>query len=116
MLSRENRLKKNKEFNFIYKKGKYINSSNFTLIYVDTYLKQSKFGISVSKKIGNSVIRSRTKRVMNEIIRLNLDRIVIKNYVLVLKPSIVEHSYKELETEFLQTIRKAGLLKNDCSV
>ena len=116
MLSRENRLKKNKEFNFIYKKGKFINSSNFTLIYVDTYLKRPKFGISVSKKIGNSVMRSRTKRVLSEIIRLIIDKLAVKNYVVVLKPDFSKHTYSELETEFLKTLKKAGLLKNESDV
>lgn len=111
MLNRENRLKKNKDFNYIYKNGKYINSSNFTVNYVDTYFKFPKFGISVSKKTGNSVVRSRTKRVMTEIIRLNVNKIVNKNFVIVLKPSFVEHSYFELEKEFLSVLKTHKLLK-----
>lgn len=113
MLKRENRLKKNKEFNYIYKKGKYINSSNFTLNYVDTYLKFPKFGVSVGKKVGNSVVRSRTKRVMTEIIRNNLDKIACKNYVVVLKPGFNEHTYFEIEQEFLRVLNKAKLLKSE---
>lgn len=111
MLNRENRLKKNKDFNYIYKNGKYINSSNFTINYVDTYFKFPKFGISVSKKIGNSVMRSRTKRVMTEIIRLNVNRIVNKNFVIVLKPSFSENSFFELEKEFISSLKKAKLIK-----
>ena len=116
MLNRENRLKKNKEFNYIYKKGKYINSSNFTINYVDTYLKFPKFGVSVGKKVGNSVVRSRTKRVMTEIIRLNLDKIVCKNYVVVLKPGFNDYSHFEIEQEFLSCLEKAKLLKRDSDV
>lgn len=111
MLNRENRLKKNKDFNYIYKNGKYINSSNFTLNYVDTYFKFPKFGISVNKKIGNSVIRSRTKRVMTEIIRLNVNKIVNKNFVIVLKPSFASQLFYDLENEFLSVLKKAKLLK-----
>ncbi|MBQ8430371.1 MAG: ribonuclease P protein component [Clostridia bacterium] len=111
MLNRENRLKKNKEFNYIYKKGKYINSSDFTIHYVDTYLKFSKFGIVVNKKLGNSVMRSRAKRVMSEIVRLNLDNLAVKNYVLVLKPTFLEKNYNELEQQFLSSMAKFNLLK-----
>lgn len=111
MLNRENRLKKNKDFNYIYKNGKYINSSNFTVNYVDTYFKFPKFGISVSKKIGNSVTRSRTKRVMTEIIRLNVNKIVNKNFVIVLKPSFAEHNFFDLEKEFMLALTKAKLIK-----
>ena len=113
MLSRENRLKKNKEFNYIYKKGKYINSSNFLICYVDSYLKFPKFGFSVNKKIGNSVMRSRAKRLMSEVVRLNINKITNKNYVVVVKPSILNCEFKELEKEFLNVIQKANLIKKD---
>ena len=111
MLNRENRLKKNKDFNYIYKNGKYINSSNFTVNYVDTYFKFPKFGISVSKKLGNSVMRSRAKRVMTEIIRLNVDKVVNKNFVIVIKPSFLEKSFFDLEKEFVLVLKKAKLIK-----
>jgi len=111
MLNRENRLKKNKDFNYIYKNGKYINSSNFTVNYVDTYFKFPKFGVSVSKKLGNSVMRSRAKRVMTEIIRLNVDKVVNKNFVIVIKPSFLEKSFFDLEKEFVLVLKKAKLIK-----
>ena len=111
MLNKVNRLKKRYQFNYIYKNGKYINSSNFTVNYVDTYFRFPKFGISVSKKLGNSVMRSRTKRVMTEIIRLNIGKIVNKNFVIVLKPSFALQTYSDLEKEFSTALKKAKLLK-----
>lgn len=111
MLNRENRLKKNKEFNYIYKKGKNINSSNFHLCYVDTYLSFPKVGFGISKKLGNSVMRSRAKRVMSEVVRLNLDKMAVKNYVIVVKPTIFNFTFQQIETEFLGCLKKAKLLK-----
>lgn len=112
MLNRTNRLKKNKDFNYIYKKGKYINSSNFSISYVDSYFKFPKFGISVSKKIGNSVMRSKAKRVMSEIIRLNIDKIKNKNFVFVLKPSFTQFNFFELQQEFINCLNKENLIKD----
>lgn len=111
MLSRENRLKKNKEFNYIFKKGKYINSSNFLVCYVDSYLKFPKFGFSLNKKLGNSVMRSRAKRLMSEVVRLNVDKVLNKNYVFVLKPSILNVRFEDLQKEFLSVLKKGQLLK-----
>ena len=111
MLCRENRLKKNKEFNYIYKKGKIINSSNFLINYVDTYLKVPKIGFGISKKLGNSVMRSRAKRVMSEVVRLNLDKMAIKNYVIVVKPSIFNTKFDNVQTEFLTCLEKHNLLR-----
>lgn len=110
MLSRENRLKKNKEFNYIFKKGKYISSSNFLVCYVDSYLKFPKFGFSVNKKLGNSVMRSRAKRLMSEVVRLNIEKIKNKNFVIVLKPSILNVSFVDLEKEFLSVMKKGQFL------
>lgn len=111
MLRRENRLKKNKEFNYIYKKGKTIDSSNFLIFYVNTYFKFSKVGFGISKKLGNSVMRSKAKRIMSEVVRHNLDKIVVRNYVIVIKPSIFNTTYQKLEEEFLQTFQKNNMLR-----
>ena len=111
MLNSVNRLRKNKEFNYIYKKGKYINSSNFSIHYVDTYLKHSKIGISVGKKVGNSVMRSRAKRVMSEVVRLNLDNMALKNYCIVLKEGFVDTSYQQINEEFITALKRAKLFK-----
>lgn len=111
MLEKQNRLKKNKEFNYIYKKGKTINSSNFLINYVDTYLKFPKVGFGSSKKLGNSVMRSRAKRVMSEVVRLNLDKMAVKNYVIVIKPSIFNVDFLTLQQEFLNCLEKHNLLR-----
>lgn len=116
MLTKENRLKKNKEFNYIFKKGKYINSSNFLIYYLNTRYQFSKFGISVSKKVGNSVVRSRTKRVMSEVIRVNLEKVKTNNYIIVLKPSFAELSFSQVEAEFLAVLKKNKLFKENTNV
>lgn len=117
MLNKINRLKKNKEFNYVYKKGKFVNSTNFSLHYVDTKLNVAKFGISVNKTVGNSVVRSKTKRIITEIIRLNIDKFAIKNYVFTLKPSIKNVDYHTLNEEVLELINNnACLRKSDDNV
>jgi len=111
MLNGLNRLRKNKEFNYIYKKGKYINSPNFSIHYVDTYLKHAKIGISVGKKVGNSVKRSRAKRVMSEVVRLNLENMAVKNFCIVLKEGFLDKSFHEIQEEFISALKKAKLFK-----
>jgi len=68
MLNRINRVKKNKEFNYIYRKGKFYGCRYFYVHYVDTKLPNAKIGISVSNKIGNSVARSKYNLLNNEIV------------------------------------------------
>ena len=62
-----NSLKKEKDFNAVFKKGKKVYSSSLTLIYLEA--EQTKVGFVVSKKHGNSVKRNRIKRLLRESFR-----------------------------------------------
>lgn len=112
MLNRVNRIKKNKEFNYIYKKGKYYNCEFYTIHYVDTRLPDIKVGFSVGKKIGNSVTRSKYKRIMAEIVRLKLPVMKTKNYIITLKPNIVNADYSVLSNNFDKFLIRCDLVKD----
>ncbi len=69
-----NSIKKNEEFRLIYQQGK-----SYANKYLVMYVKKSetetgKIGISVSKKVGNSVVRHRIARLIRESYRLNESR------------------------------------------
>lgn len=115
MLSKPNRLRKNKEFNYIYKKGSVLGCEYFTVHYVDTYLKYPRFGFSISTKVGNSVVRSRVKRLLSEAVRKVIDSVKIKNYVITAKPEIVGKSLDEICFKLNKVLVRAKLLedKND---
>lgn len=112
MLSRINRIKKNKEYNYIYKKGKFYSNKYFSVHFVDTRLPDVKVGISVSKKIGNSVMRSRAKRVISEVVRLQIPNMAVKNYIITVKPEIAEASFAVLSKGFDIFLRKCNLIKD----
>ena len=67
-------LKKNYHFRYVYNKGKSI-ANKHLVIYIlknknDLYKNKNRLGISVSKKVGKSVIRSRVTRLIKESYRL----------------------------------------------
>lgn len=111
MLKKVNRLKKKKEFNYIYKKGEMIHSKDFTIHFVRAFKPYAQIGISVSKQVGNSVVRSRVKRIISEACRLNIDSFAVKNYVITAKKEIVDKKSTDIETELLSVLKKHGLLK-----
>lgn len=113
MLKKNNRLKKKKEFNFIYKKGQVAHSASFLIHYVKAFRPYAQIGISVSKQVGNSVVRSRVKRIISEACRLNIDKFAVKNYVITAKESIANKKSNEIEQELLHVLKKNNLLREN---
>ena len=66
-------LKKNNEFQRVYRKGT-SQANRYLVMYVlenhDRHM-ENRLGISVSKKVGNSVVRHRVTRLIRESYRLN---------------------------------------------
>ncbi len=100
-----NILKSNLDFNRIIRTYKPIKSKNFVIYFEyntnDTY----HFGISVSKKIGNAVTRNKYKRRIRSIISKKSYKNNF-NCIIILKKSVLECSYKELEEELLDNMKK----------
>lgn len=110
MLKKENRLKKRKEFNYVYKKGEVVHSTSFYVHYTKSWRKTPQIGISISKQVGNSVVRSRVKRIISEACRLNIEKFQNKNYVITAKEPAKTKTSAEIETELLKLLKKANLL------
>lgn len=63
-------LKKNKDFQIVYRKGKSY-ANRFLVMYIrKNDMGKNRLGISVSKKVGNSVVRHRLTRLIRESYRL----------------------------------------------
>jgi ribonuclease P protein component len=72
----------------------------------------SRIGVVVSKKVGNSVARSRARRLLRETFRLHQWEFAQPiDLVLVARASIAGHAFAQVEKDFLTTLRKAGLIK-----
>lgn len=95
----DHRLKKNRQFNFIFKKGEKVKSKNFNLFIIKSKFKTYKIGFSISKKEGKANKRNLLKRRLREIIRKNSLPSDFHNYVLQAKFGACELSYEEIEKQ-----------------
>lgn len=67
-------LKKNRDFQLVYKSGT-SKANRYLVMYVrENQLEKNRVGISVSKKVGNSVVRHHLARLIRESYRLNKEK------------------------------------------
>lgn len=64
-------LRKNWEFQAVYRNGKSKANRCFVMIIKKNDISSNRVGISVSKKVGNSIVRHRVTRVIREVMRLH---------------------------------------------
>lgn len=76
-------------------------------------LENSRVGFTITKKIGNSVVRNKIRRRMKEIYRLNLYRIKDGyDLVFIPKKNVIDISYKELESAMIHILKISGTLRD----
>ncbi|MFC1799149.1 ribonuclease P protein component [Thermodesulfobacteriota bacterium] len=76
--TKADKILKRSEFLQLSRLGKKISNSHFVLLYAPGQFERSRLGITVTKKVGNAVVRNRIKRFSREYFRLN--RHNIKGY------------------------------------
>jgi len=111
-VKREDALKKKKEFRYTYRVGKSASHRFFTVIVAPRRTGETRVGISVSKKQGNSVRRNRIKRRLREAVTpyIPMMRGGI-NVIFVARGSVAEAPFAELGTAVQQTLERAGVIK-----
>lgn len=67
-------LKKNKDFQNVYKNGTSYANRQLVMYMLENKQNKNRLGISVSKKVGNSVVRHRITRLIRESYRLNEEK------------------------------------------
>ena len=95
-------LKKNKDFQKVYKKGKSYANKYLVMYVLKNDLEKNRIGISVSKKVGNSVIRHHLTRLIRERYRLHEDVFDSGlDIVIIARNSAREIGFHEVESALL---------------
>jgi ribonuclease P protein component len=112
MLKSENRLRKRKEFAYLYNHGDAKHTTNLTIVYHSTKYRTTKIGFSVTKKIGKAYVRNRVKRVLRAVVREFVPSIVKDyNIVFIAKSGIEELTFDMVKIQVESLLKKAELLK-----
>ncbi|WP_461207541.1 ribonuclease P protein component [Clostridium sp. DL1XJH146] len=111
-MNKEEKLRKNIEFKKVYRRGKSCANHLVVLYVYKNYNNKNinRVGISVSKKVGKSVIRSRVKRLILESYRVHKDELE-KGYdlVFIARTNINDKNFKEVDSALINVVKKAGI-------
>ena len=113
LMKRFNSIKKNSEFQKVYKTGKSY-ANKLLVMYVKRVDdgKEPRIGISVSKKVGNSVVRHRFARLVRESFRLNKDILEDgKDIIVVARVAAKDKNFDKIESAFLHLCGLHNILK-----
>ena len=107
-------LKKNKDFKQVYSQGKSYANRYLVMYVLKNNTERNRIGISVSKKVGNSIVRHHIKRLVKEVYRLH--EIMFQNgldIVIIVRQSAKKISYWDTESALLHLGRLHSIINKE---
>lgn len=112
----DHRLKKNKQFNYIFRKGERFSTKNFNLYVAKSRFEDYKIGFSIYKKEGKATKRNLLRRRLKEIVRIHQLPQKHFNYVLQARIGACELDFDQIENQIIQLFSKASMPKQSDKV
>ena len=110
MLPRKHRLTRAGDFQRVRRQGRTWSDALLVLSRAPNGLDVTRFGFSVSRRIGGAVVRNRSRRLMREAVRLQLDRVAPGwDVVLIARAGVVGADLSAVEGSLTRLLRMAGL-------
>lgn len=107
-----NTVKESRDFQKIIENGKCYKNRYFVMHTLPNDLDRYRFGISISKKTGNAVIRNLYKRKVRNIIDNNKKLYPKgKDYIIIIRKNCLDVKYEDLEKAFLHLIKNSNSIK-----
>ena len=104
-------LRKQKNFNSVYRRGSSKCDRYVVLLYRKNGLSYSRTAFVASKKVGNSVKRNRSRRLMREAYRLNKKEVAAGyDIIFVARNAINDKKYFEVKKSLLNALSRAKLI------
>ena len=103
-----NRIKKNVEFNKVIDEGTVIKSDSLTLYFLENKLGYTRIGISIPRKSGNAVVRSKMRRQIRAIIAQDVDLSKSIDAILIARKQYDIGKFEKTRSDLNYLIKKVG--------
>ena len=104
------RVKKEKDFNAIFKEGESVANRRFVIYKLANSQEHFRVGLSVSKKLGNAVMRNQIKRRIRHILIDHRNELVDNiDFIVIARKGVENLDYAELEKNLLHVLRLAKI-------
>ncbi|WP_243292741.1 ribonuclease P protein component [Bacillus sp. FJAT-47783] len=112
-MKKRNRIKKNDEFQKVFKNGKSMANRQFVIYMLDQPEEvEFRLGLSVSKKIGKAVVRNQIKRYIRQVFLEEKENIIKgKDYIIIARKPAAEMNYHEVHKSLLHLFRKTNIYR-----
>lgn len=105
-------LKKSGDFSLVYQTGRSKANRQLVMYIRENGLEKNRLGISVSKKVGNSVVRHRLTRVIREVFRLHYNEVEPGwDIVVIARGGTKGKGYEELRKSFFHLAGLHNIVK-----
>ena len=106
-------LKKTSDFRAVYKSGKSYANKYLVMYVKKNNLAKNRIGISVSKKVGNSVVRHHLTRLVREAYRLSEEKFIKGlDVVVIARVNAKDCTYHEIESAIYHLSKLHGIMEN----
>lgn len=113
-MDKKYRLRKNSEFRYVYDKGKSYANKYIVMFFIKNNYDYNRIGFATTKKLGNSVVRSKFKRRMKESYRLNTNKFKQGYDIIFLsRANAKDITYRQIESAILHLGKISKLLIKD---
>ena len=100
-------VKKSREFSNLIHNGRFVKNNSYIIYYKDSGFDTYRFGISVSKKLGNAVIRNKYKRQLRFIIDKNKKNYQNGlDYIIIIRNGYIDLDFDSKNSDFVYLISK----------
>lgn len=116
-MQKQHRLRKSRDFAAARREGKSWADRRLVLVARRTEGEHSRFGFSVSKRVGNAVVRNRVKRRLKEAARVELLPHIESgwDFVVIARKDAAVADYHRLKNSLQRLFRRADLVPGDDS-